>query len=370
LFSDELLSAAQYCLSKGVPAIPIGKDKMPIRGCNWKKYQSRLPTEYELIRMFSNPGITGTAIICGDVSNGLCVRDFDDNRSFDKWADQYPYLAKACPQAKTKRGKHVYFRSPISVPTQSMGRGKGEIRGNGGYVIIPESMHPDGGQYLWLAGEAPDFDDLPSIDPSYFCPPGRTIKQSVRQDNPLYTPLISLCNKGNIWESGLPVKYGQRRYCIFRLVQRFKFTKEAIGKSPNDFEKEFRGWWGHAFPFIRTKSWRISWCDFNEAWKCCRMPPGLGIAAMQAIQSPAIVPNEPHLDSALRLCQALSNNSQKDTKEFFLATRDATEFAGLEYAMQGSRLLKKAKELGYIECIKKGTQGVGGDASVWRWLRP
>lgn len=57
---------------------------------------------------------------------------------------------------KTARGWHLYFAWPSAgrVPN-SVGRfGPGlDIRGTGGYVLAPPSVHPSGYVYQWLAGE-------------------------------------------------------------------------------------------------------------------------------------------------------------------------------------------------------------------------
>ena len=58
-------------------------------------------------------------------------------------------------------GRHLLFRHPDKGLRNSAGKlGPGlDVRGDGGYVILPPSVHPSGKPYEWRAGRAPD--DLP-----------------------------------------------------------------------------------------------------------------------------------------------------------------------------------------------------------------
>lgn len=56
-------------------------------------------------------------------------------------------------------GLHYYFRPPAGV---TLGNRTGalpegiDIRGNGGYVVAPPSVHPDGGRYRWREARSPE----------------------------------------------------------------------------------------------------------------------------------------------------------------------------------------------------------------------
>ena len=54
-------------------------------------------------------------------------------------------------EAATSRGRHLYFSAPASRLGNSAGRlGDGlDVRGHGGYVIAPPSLHADGRRYRW-----------------------------------------------------------------------------------------------------------------------------------------------------------------------------------------------------------------------------
>jgi hypothetical protein len=57
----------------------------------------------------------------------------------------------ATVEAITARGRHIYFRMPATDIRNSTGRiAPGiDVRGSGGFVICPPSIHPSGRQYEW-----------------------------------------------------------------------------------------------------------------------------------------------------------------------------------------------------------------------------
>src|SRR6478609_10603769 len=81
-----VLDTARRYVAAGLSVIPIRGDgsKRPALG-SWKQYQSRLPTDDELRRWFVEE-TTGLAVVCGKVSGGLEVLDFDAADAFASWS--------------------------------------------------------------------------------------------------------------------------------------------------------------------------------------------------------------------------------------------------------------------------------------------
>jgi hypothetical protein len=164
---SENLKVALWYRGLGVTVIPIAAGtKEPPCGVKWKRFQAERPTEAELRRWFGNGKGHGLAVVLGDVSGGLVCRDFDDMTAFDTWAAENPRLAKALPTVETGRpGRHVYCRADIGqirgASTSGGGiidLGDGELRGAGGYCLLPPSRHPSGHVYRWIVplnGEIP-----------------------------------------------------------------------------------------------------------------------------------------------------------------------------------------------------------------------
>ncbi len=72
---------------------------------------------------------------------------------FEKIAVKY-----AAVEAKTGGGRHLFFLHPGGTVKNSAGRlGPGlDVRGDGGYIVAPPSIHPSGRPYIWLPGRAPN----------------------------------------------------------------------------------------------------------------------------------------------------------------------------------------------------------------------
>jgi hypothetical protein len=66
-------------------------------------------------------------------------------------------------EAITARGRHVYFKMPESPVHNSVSKiAPGiDVRGNGGYVLAPPSIHPSGRPYSWGVDSANAFAPAP-----------------------------------------------------------------------------------------------------------------------------------------------------------------------------------------------------------------
>ena len=64
----------------------------------------------------------------------------------------------------TARGRHIYFRWPQEPVRNSAGKigTHIDVRGEGGYVLCPPSIHPSGRRYCWSVDSADRVADAPS----------------------------------------------------------------------------------------------------------------------------------------------------------------------------------------------------------------
>ncbi len=88
------------------------------------------------------------AVATGEVS-GIWVMDVDELESLHTLETQYGALPKT-PLVRTGGGgRHFYFRHPgVRVPnSQSKIAKKIDVRGDGGYVLLPPSVHASGNHY-------------------------------------------------------------------------------------------------------------------------------------------------------------------------------------------------------------------------------
>jgi hypothetical protein len=160
-FKTVMLSYAFTYLQKNLSVIPlVYGDKKP--AIEWKEYQGRKATEDEVRRWFSRPHNIG--IVCGSVSNNLIVIDFDSEEKFKEFYEKidklYPDLRDVILGTwivETGKGRHIYLRLSID-PDDFRNRMRTKVRlvegvdikGEGGYVVAPPSLHPSGKQYRFL----------------------------------------------------------------------------------------------------------------------------------------------------------------------------------------------------------------------------
>lgn len=93
----------------GLSVIPL-TGKRPIDGFDFSKYQTHQPKLTDLDVWFKTGTTTAYGVVCGEVSRGLLVLDFDSDTAYQNFASNFPSLALSYT-VKTRRGFHVYLRS-------------------------------------------------------------------------------------------------------------------------------------------------------------------------------------------------------------------------------------------------------------------
>jgi hypothetical protein len=147
--AEELLMlAAKDYLALGWPVVPLfGK----LAAVPWKEFQTRVPKLAEVERWFfaSARKPSGLGIVTGTLS-GLVVVDCDSPADADYWRVEHgssPLMAST-----GGGGVHLYYAMPPSETVRNrahiFGR-KIDVRGEGGYVTAPPSIHPSGVRYDW-----------------------------------------------------------------------------------------------------------------------------------------------------------------------------------------------------------------------------
>lgn len=139
---------------------------------SWQVFIRRMATQDEVNTWFaSDSGSLGIVAGYGQ----LLILDFDRLESYDHWFDKYAYYAKRTSIQKTRNGFHVLFRWKnvwtmryyVNNAFQLLNTGginAGELKGGSDYVVAWPSVHPDGGQYQWLPGQAPWETEIVRID--------------------------------------------------------------------------------------------------------------------------------------------------------------------------------------------------------------
>lgn len=347
--------AAQHLYDRGIAPIPLcGKDPPP--RFPLARYFVQMPTEAELDQFFPT-GAENVGAVMGDVSGGVCVRDFDSRASFDRWASEHPDLAGTLPITRTARGSHVWcYPDPPDLRAVAGGSAwlkypDGELRVERCYVVCPFSIHPDTGTaYEWAspldgltfvadlsaAGLVPDCTQ--EIDKGLGAAPSAGVPRGFLEVPPDVQSAIRLT---------LPEQFGERHDRIFQFVRALRGMAEFSGKTADDAESVFRLWWQEALPTIRTKNWAESRRDFRGAWRLVRSPWGSGSVYRAFVDAQGDGMNQ--LADACRRIHA-GNGGQP----FFLAGRKAAELLHRSHRTV-AYWLARLVERGQLEIIEKGT---------------
>jgi energy-coupling factor transporter ATP-binding protein EcfA2 len=136
------LKAAQQYLEHGFSVVPAKRqEKRPL--VDWRIYQKEKADVKQLEEWFSNSPDLNIAIITGAIS-GIVVVDVEEGGRIDDLPESV--------YAKTGGGgHHFYYRWDPSRPIKNSTRIREltDIRGEGGCVIAPPSIHKSGNAYEW-----------------------------------------------------------------------------------------------------------------------------------------------------------------------------------------------------------------------------
>ena len=131
------------CFALGWPVFPVGLDKKPL--VPWKPYQNRMPTEQEVAVWKTKFPNAGLGCPTGPFSK-LFVIDIDGQKGLDS-IEKMNLTLPLTRIAKTPRGYHYFFKWNVLlekyITTISDIQPGIDIRGKGGYVVIPSLAMPD-----------------------------------------------------------------------------------------------------------------------------------------------------------------------------------------------------------------------------------
>ncbi len=165
-------SAALYC-RKGLSVIPccwptpdgrcgcrrghqdhdIGKRPL----VDWKTYQEGPAHADQIDEWWTRWPEANIGIVTGAVS-GIVVIDADGPKGLASLQSLGPISTWVSKTGREEGGLHVFFRHPgpdvrISNTAGRLPRLPGiDVRGDGGYVIVPPSRHRSGRAYAWVMG--------------------------------------------------------------------------------------------------------------------------------------------------------------------------------------------------------------------------
>jgi len=103
-------------------------------------------------------------IATGDMSGGLLVIDLDYDeekgkdgyRSLQEFEKEHGELPNTWKVKTGRGGLHMIYHTDRPLPCTDNIRNGVDTRANGGYIVAPPSIHPNGNRYEWEASGSPD----------------------------------------------------------------------------------------------------------------------------------------------------------------------------------------------------------------------
>lgn len=150
--SDLGKAALWYAVQRGWAVFPLKPgDKIPMTSQGFKDATT---SAEQIEAWWMDKPNANIGIATGEVS-GIVVVDVDGPQGEAALAalGQMP----ATPVSLTGKGRHLIFQRPPDGLRNSAGKLGPQLdtRGDGGYIVAPPSIHPNGGKYQWAKGGHP-----------------------------------------------------------------------------------------------------------------------------------------------------------------------------------------------------------------------
>jgi len=192
-----LLNAAIEYLNAGLPIIALnGKRPNGAFHETWSSESAIRGTvetreDRDLLReVMIHPKTTGIGI---PIPAHLVVVDIDGEEGAQQWLELAGEagLAPDTPIASTGRGLHLWFLSTKPRHNAKLGP-KLDLKGDGGYVAAPPSLHPEGRTYQWLQplvedGRLGPFEWLPDAVERFL-----DVRDAIERDHDIERPVYTL----------------------------------------------------------------------------------------------------------------------------------------------------------------------------------
>lgn len=167
--------AAHAYAARGWSVIPMqARGKRPL--VVWREFQQRIAGADEIDRWFRHWPDANLGIVTGRIS-GIVVVDVDARHggpdSVATLEALHGHLPATIEAATGGGGRHLYYAHPGMPVANRVGLRPGiDLRGDGGCVVAPPSVHPSGRRYAWVAGRSPGEMALAPPPVHFFGPSG------------------------------------------------------------------------------------------------------------------------------------------------------------------------------------------------------
>jgi hypothetical protein len=283
-------------------------------------------------------------------------------------------------------GFHLYFRHPNGDLRSSLEADGVDLKGDGGFVVAPPSIHASGEKYRWAV--RPEDKPLPKLPEAwlrFLAPPPcykdsrdnkrhqkTTQDQSTTKDTSARAAAGSESKfpTGSIKEfieqciqKTLPEKPGQRHDEVFRLARYLQGHTEVTNWPLRQLRPIMDRWFELTVERLGAEAVNATadenWWDFSEGWGNVKYPGEDGLMTMllerarqRELPEVALQYRSPETRLLIALCRELQQ--EVGDEPFFLATTTIEKLFGLN-RMRAWRWLQGLVRDGVLECVDHGS---------------
>ena len=328
-------------------------------------------TDTAKIRRWWRNGSDKNVAIRTGIESSLVVLDVDPRNGGDATLGELIEKHGALPNTITAEtgggGFHLLFAHPGGhVKCRKIGPGL-DVKSDGGYIVAPPSVHPDGGEYRWKV--SPDDMEaaalpvwlLAMLQATETPPPDDCWVSCGSESLGIYGS-ESLChNVEDAIAATIPNIHGRRNGDLFRYARHLKAIPVLTDVDVADLRPYVRRWYENAKPYLSGKhSFDDCWADFAYGWKRVKYPIGSGPMADMMTKADETTPpacTEGYDETTRRLvclCRELQRNAGDGP--FFINYRTAGQLLGIDRNKAGKRLNMLCVD-GVLELVSKGHTG-------------
>lgn len=191
----------------GYHVIPLPEGKKAPPPLGWDEYGRRAPTQEEVTAWWGKNPQANIGVVMGEQA-GTCIVDLDGPEGISSGRKLGLYSPMT---VMTGNGAQLWYRYPkegIRNSVKKIAPGV-DVRGEGGYGILPPSLHPNQKRYSWL-GSPISKSSLPIL-PSIFL-----------QENRKLPGLASQNDRGWLSEALEEMKQGHVHNTLIKVLGRFR----------------------------------------------------------------------------------------------------------------------------------------------------
>lgn len=158
---NKICEAALKYAKRGWSVFPVKRNKAPYTD---NGFHDATTDPSIILKWWQKFPDANVGIATGHLSHGLTVIDIDIDRdkgiygdeSFDGWCDEQGVYIDSLNAVTGRGGKHLYFLSNYPYGSKIGVLDGVDIKGEGGYVIAPPSIHENGNEYYFDGDEDED----------------------------------------------------------------------------------------------------------------------------------------------------------------------------------------------------------------------